>query len=45
MNWTASILFLHGASHVADLAGGSGDHYLLQEIRKVVGPYMPIAVL
>ena len=38
-------LFLHGASHVRGLPGGSGDHYLLNEIRKVVGPYMPIAVL
>lgn len=38
-------LFLHGASHVRGLPGGSGDHYLLNEIRKVVGPYMPIAML
>ncbi len=37
-------LFLHGASNVEDLEGGSGDHYLLREIRKIVGPYMPISV-
>lgn len=38
-------LFLHGASQVIDLQGGSGDHYILKEIRKIVGPYMPIAIL
>lgn len=37
--------FLHGASNVIDLEGGSGDHYIIQEIRKIVGPYMPIAVV
>lgn len=38
-------LFLHGASHVTGLEGGSGDHAILREIRKIVGPYMPIAVV
>lgn len=38
-------LFLHGASQVRDLPGGSGDHFILNEIRKVVGAYMPIAIL
>lgn len=38
-------LFLHGASHVRNLPGGSGDHFLLHAIRKIVGPYLPIAVL
>ena len=35
---------LHGASEVADLEGGSGDHHIIQEVRKLVGPYVPIAV-
>ena len=35
---------LHGASEVAELEGGSGDHHILQEVRKLVGPYVPIAV-
>ncbi|MEG0076203.1 M81 family metallopeptidase [Anaerorhabdus sp.] len=35
-------LMLHGASEVEGL--GSGDHHLLKEIRKIVGPYLPIAV-
>ena len=37
--------FFHGASNVEDLEGGSGDHALVQAIRKVVGPYMPIAMV
>lgn len=37
-------LFLHGASHVVDLPGDSGEPYLLEEIRKIVGWDMPIAV-
>ncbi|MCH1939625.1 M81 family metallopeptidase [Holdemania massiliensis] len=37
-------LMLHGASEVQDLEGGSGDHHILLEIRKLVGPYVPIAV-
>jgi len=37
--------FLHGASNVVDLPGGSGDHSIIREIRKIVGPYMPIAVV
>ena len=36
--------FLHGASYVEDLEGSSGDHKILREIRKIVGPYMPIAI-
>ena len=35
-------LFLHGASYVENI--GSGDHHILKEIRKFVGPYLPIAV-
>lgn len=38
-------LFLHGASKVESLEGGSGERYLLKEIRKVVGPYIPIAIV
>ncbi|MFQ8584216.1 MAG: M81 family metallopeptidase, partial [Holdemania massiliensis] len=30
-------LFLHGASHVRNLPGGSGDHFLLHAIRKLSG--------
>ena len=37
--------FFHGASNVDDLDGGSGDHALIREIRKVTGPYMPIAMV
>jgi len=36
-------LFLHGASEVEEI--GSGDHHILKEIRKIVGPYLPIAVV
>ena len=35
-------LMLHGASEVEGL--GSGDHQILWAIRKIVGPYLPIAV-
>lgn len=35
-------LHLHGASYVEGL--GSGDHHILQEIRKITGPYLPIAI-
>lgn len=35
-------LHLHGASFVEEI--GSGDHHIIKEIRKMVGPYMPIAV-
>ena len=35
-------LMLHGASEVEGL--GSGDHHILWELRKVVGPYIPIMV-
>ena len=38
-------LFLHGASMVIDLEGGSAEHAIVREIRKIVGPYMPIAVV
>ncbi len=37
--------FFHGASNVTDLEGGSGDHALIREIRRIVGPYMPIAMV
>lgn len=37
--------FFHGASYIEDLEGFSGDHALVREIRKIVGPYMPIAVV
>ena len=36
-------LHLHGASYVEEI--GSGDHHILKEIRKIVGPYLPIAVV
>ena len=35
-------LHLHGGSYVEKI--GSGDHHLLKEIRKIVGPYLPIAI-
>ena len=38
-------LFLHGASKVEDLAEGSGERQLLNDIRKLTGPYMPICVV
>jgi len=37
-------LFLHGASHVIDLYGDSGEHHILEKIREEVGYDMPIAV-
>lgn len=33
---------LHGASYVEEI--GSGDHHILDEIRKIVGPYLPICI-
>lgn len=38
-------LHLHGASKVLDLEGGSAEHAILREIRKLTGPYLPIAVV
>lgn len=38
-------LYLHGASKVLDLEGGSAEHKILSEIRKVTGPYLPIAIV
>ena len=38
-------LFLHGASKVIDLPGGSAEHAIVREIRKLTGPYLPIAVV
>lgn len=35
-------LHLHGASFVEQI--GSGEQHLLQQIRKLTGPYLPIAV-
>ncbi|MDQ0362286.1 M81 family metallopeptidase [Breznakia pachnodae] len=40
----AVYLHLHGASEIEDLEGGSGEHHLVKEVRKIVGPYMPIGV-
>lgn len=40
----AIYLHLHGASEIEDLEGGSGEHHLVKEVRKIVGPYMPIGV-
>lgn len=37
--------FFHGASSVIDLEGDSGDHALVREIRKIIGPYMPLAMI
>ena len=37
--------FLHGASNVLGLEGGSGEHTIIREIRKLVGPYLPIAMV
>lgn len=36
-------MMLHGASEVEEI--GSGDHHILKEVRKLVGPYLPIAVV
>ena len=36
-------LMLHGASEVEAL--GSGDHHILKELRKLAGPYLPIAIV
>lgn len=33
---------LHGASEIEEL--GSGEHHLINEVRKLTGPYLPIAV-
>lgn len=38
-------LFLHGASKVIALPGGSAEHAIVREIRKLTGPYLPIAVV
>lgn len=38
-------LYLHGASKVLDLEGDAAEHMILSEIRKITGPYMPIAVV
>ena len=35
-------MLLHGASEVEGL--GSGEHHILAEIRKLVGPYLPIYI-
>lgn len=37
-------LQLHGASGIVGLPEISGEHYLLREIRKIVGEFMPIAI-
>lgn len=38
-------LFLHGASKVIGLEGGSAEHAFVREIRKLTGPYLPIALV
>lgn len=38
-------LFLHGASNVVGLEGESGEHHIAREIRKITGPFLPIAVV
>lgn len=38
-------LYLHGASKVEGLDEISGEHVILKEIRKITGPYLPIAVV
>ena len=35
-------LHLHGASYVEEI--GSGEMHLLREIRRIIGPYLPVAV-
>src|SRR5699024_11376733 len=37
-------LFLHGASKVLELEGGSAEHAIVKGIRKITGPHLPIAV-
>lgn len=38
-------LYLHGASKVIDLPEISAEHVILREIRKLVGKFLPIAVV
>lgn len=38
-------LHLHGASGVKGLPESSGDHVILREVRRLVGNYLPIAVV
>ncbi|MDN6160897.1 MAG: M81 family metallopeptidase [Atopostipes sp.] len=35
----------HGASGILDLPEVSGEHYLIKEIRKIVGKHLPIALV
>lgn len=37
-------LLWHGASGVVDLPEVSGEHYLIKEIRKITGKYLPISL-
>ncbi len=37
-------MFLHGASHVVDLEGDAAEHFLLERVREIVGPELPIAL-
>lgn len=39
------LLLLHGASKVEDLPGSSGEPYILNKIREIMGPYFPIAIV
>lgn len=38
-------LFFHGASKVEGLAEISGELHIIKSIRKIVGPYLPIAIV
>jgi len=38
-------LFLHGASKVIGLEGGSAEHAIIRGIRKITGPNLPIALV
>lgn len=39
----AIFMFIHGASHVEGF--GSGDHALIENIRKITGKHLPIAIV
>lgn len=44
-NFDGIYLMWHGASGVVDLPEISGEHYLIKEIRKIVGQHLPIAIV
>ncbi|WP_265459288.1 M81 family metallopeptidase [Enterococcus sp. HY326] len=39
------LLLLHGASKVEDLVGSSGEPYILNKLREIMGPHFPIAIV